>query len=132
MNHFLNYRYAKVLAFAFALFVLPLILRGQQFKEPAALPPTAASIQKFIEVPVSPHTGVPNLGIPIHTVTEGTLSVPISLNYNSSGIKVDEVASWVGLSWSLSAQGMISRTVQGNPDESGILSQFWYTCKYRL
>ncbi len=57
-----------------------------------------------------------------HTVVEGPLSTSISLNYNSSGIKVDELASWVGLGWSMTAQGMISRSVQGKEDENGFLS----------
>jgi hypothetical protein len=91
------------------------------FKEPNPSSPTAASFQKFIDIPVSNHTGVPNISIPIHTVVEGPLSTSISLSYNSSGIKVEEMASWVGLGWSLSAQGMISRSVQGKRDESGFL-----------
>ena len=91
------------------------------FKEPTTSSPTAAGFQKFIDIPVSNHTGVPNISIPIHTVVEGPLSTSISLNYNSSGIKVDELASWVGLGWSMTAQGMISRSVQGREDENGFL-----------
>ncbi|MEO1519125.1 MAG: hypothetical protein AAFV95_29435, partial [Bacteroidota bacterium] len=39
------------------------------------------------------------------------------LNYHAGGVKVAEMASWVGLGWSLSAGGMISRTTMGRPDE---------------
>ncbi|MEM6767985.1 MAG: RHS repeat domain-containing protein [Bacteroidota bacterium] len=79
--------------------------------------PNPASLGKYLDIPVSHFTGVPNISIPIYTVTEGPLSLPISLSYHSSGIKVAETASWVGLGWNLSAGGMITRTVQGLPDD---------------
>lgn len=34
------------------------------FKEPGTSSPTAAGFQKFIDIPVSNHTGVPNISIP--------------------------------------------------------------------
>ncbi|MBN8684316.1 MAG: RHS repeat-associated core domain-containing protein [Chitinophagales bacterium] len=82
--------------------------------------PNAAALGKYGDIPVSLHTGVPNIGIPITTVQEGPLSLPISLSYHASGIKMAEPASWVGLGWALNAGGAISRTVQGRPDEKGL------------
>ena len=79
--------------------------------------PNAAALGEFGDIPVSHHTGVPNISVPIFTVTEGELSLPISLDYHSSGVKVDEISSWVGLGWSLNAGGVITRTVQGKADE---------------
>ena len=87
------------------------------FKQVAPPSANAASLGKYGDIPVSYHTGVPNISIPIYTVTQGKLSVPITLNYHSSGIKVDELASWVGLGWSLNAGGVITRSVVGGPDE---------------
>ncbi|MDF2191498.1 hypothetical protein [Paraflavitalea sp. CAU 1676] len=81
--------------------------------------PTAASLGKYTDFPVSYHTGVPQISIPIYTVKEGPLSLPISLSYHAGGIKVMEPASWVGTGWSLQAGGMISRVVRGAPDEAG-------------
>lgn len=83
-----------------------------------AQPPDAWQFMKYGEYPVSKETGVPNINIPIYTITAGDLSVPISLSYHASGIKVDETASWVGLGWALNAGGMISRTIKGLADES--------------
>jgi RHS repeat-associated protein len=80
--------------------------------------PNASSLGKYGDIPVSYYTGVPNVGIPIHTLSEGSISLPISLSYHAGGIKVGEPASWVGQNWSLIAGGMISRTVQGKADES--------------
>ena len=83
------------------------------------VPPTpeAASLGKFIEAPVNSHHGVPDISIPLHQVSDGTLSLPISLRYHASGIRVGEVASWVGTGWTLSAGGMISRATNGLPDD---------------
>jgi YD repeat-containing protein len=79
--------------------------------------PNPAAISKFGDIPVSYHTGVANISIPIYEISQGELKVAISLDYHSSGIRVDEVASWVGLGWRLSAGGVISRIVRGGPDE---------------
>ena len=79
--------------------------------------PTAASLGKYTDIPVSHFTGVPSISIPIHTVREGSVSLPISISYHASGTKVGEPASRVGMGWSLNAGGMISRTILGLPDE---------------
>ena len=79
--------------------------------------PNAASLGKYVDIPVSLYTGVPNIGVPIYTIQEGPLSLPISLSYHASGVKINELASSVGLGWSLNAGGMISRTVLGLYDE---------------
>jgi len=84
--------------------------------------PTAASLGKFGDIPVSYHTGVPAVDIPIYTVKAGSISLPISLSYHASGLKVMEPAGWVGAGWSLNAGGVITRTVMGQPDESGTIS----------
>src|SRR5690606_2470592 len=62
-------------------------------------------------------TGVPSISIPIGTISDGPLSVPISLNYHAGGNKLGDIASWVGLGWSLDAGGMISRSVVGYEDD---------------
>lgn len=80
--------------------------------------PTASAIAKHVDFPVNLHTGVPDISIPIYTVKEGPLQIPISLSYHASGLKVMEPASWVGAGWSLNAGGVVSRNVKGLPDES--------------
>jgi hypothetical protein len=84
--------------------------------------PTAASLGKYGDIPVSYNTGIPNISIPIYTVKAGSLSLPISLSYHASGLKVQEQASWVGAGWSLNAGGVITRTVVGAPDDRGVQS----------
>lgn len=81
--------------------------------------PTAQEFMKYGEYPVGMYTGVPNISIPIYDVNTKDISVPISINYHSSGIQVDQKASWVGLGWSLNSGGTISRIPRGVPDDSG-------------
>lgn len=79
--------------------------------------PNAASLGKYGDIPVSYHTGVPNISIPLYTVSSGSLKLPISLSYHTSGLKVEENGSWVGAGWTLNAGGAIIRTVKDKPDE---------------
>ncbi len=81
--------------------------------------PEASSLGKYADWPVSLYTGVPDISIPIYTVKGRSLSVPIGISYHSSGIKVGEYASSVGLGWSLQAGGVITRSVRGLPDDAG-------------
>lgn len=91
---------------------------------PNVVPPSpeAQAFQKYGDIPVSYYTGVPNISIPLYSINEGDISVPISLSYHASGIKVAEEASRVGLGWVLNAGGVISRTVVGRDDFSQIAS----------
>lgn len=84
--------------------------------------PNAAALGKYGDYPVGYNTGVPDINIPIYTIKEGQLSLPISLSYHASGLKVMEPASLVGAGWSLNAGGMITRTVIGAPDDRGYLT----------
>jgi YD repeat-containing protein len=79
--------------------------------------PTAAAFATYGEVPIGRFTGTVQLNVPIYQLTSGSLKVPVELLYSSNGIKVDQVASNVGLGWSLNAGGVITRTVRGKPDE---------------
>lgn len=84
--------------------------------------PNAAALGKYGEYPVNFSTGLPSISVPIHEAKSGDLSLPISLSYHSGGFKVEEIASWVGLGWSLNAGGVITRTVRGIADERDNLS----------
>lgn len=88
--------------------------------------PNAASLGKYGEIPVGLYTGIPTISVPIYEVNTGSLKLPITLNYHAGGIRVEEMASWVGLGWSLNAGGVISRQVRDMPDEfvGGYLSTY--------
>ncbi len=85
---------------------------------PQVIPPTpqAAALARYGEYPVSHSTGIPDITIPLYEITEGNYSLPISISYHASGIKFDDVATPVGLGWTLNAGGVISRNIYGAPD----------------
>lgn len=74
--------------------------------------PNAASLGIYGNVPVGHYTGIPNISIPIYEITTGDLTLPISLSYHASGIKVAQEASTVGLGWILNAGGCIVREIK--------------------
>ncbi|MCT4647724.1 MAG: BACON domain-containing protein [Carboxylicivirga sp.] len=80
--------------------------------------PEALAFKKYGDYPVTHYTGLPGISIPIHTIEVDGVQIPISLDYHASGIKVNESASWVGLGWTLKASGVLSRQVNGIPDEA--------------
>ena len=47
--------------------------------------PEVASLMKYIDIPVSHFTGLPQINIPLYTITEGSLKIPISLSYRGGG-----------------------------------------------
>ncbi len=89
-----------------------------QISTPQFIIPSASSysLGKYGEIPVGTYTGVPDINIPLISFSQNELSVNVSLSYHGGGIKVDEIASWVGLGWSLNAGGTITRVVRGRPE----------------
>ena len=97
--------------------LLFLCTRAQELPEVVPMSPDMASISKFAEVPVSYHTGIPNISIPVYTINSRGIKVPISLSYHAGGIRVDDIASQVGLGWNLIAGGQINRVTRQLPDD---------------
>ncbi len=84
-----------------------------QQDSPIIIPPSpnATALAKFADMPPSLYNGIASESIPLHTIQFRDISLPISLDYHASGIKVEEVGSWVGLGWALNAGGVITRDV---------------------
>jgi YD repeat-containing protein len=97
-----------------------LVLNSNSFQEPfsavepfrkMSVPPSPqmASLGVFGETPVNYSTGIASIGIPIHTVSVNGYTHEIALNYHGGGIKVNQVASNIGLGWSLSSSGVLAK-----------------------
>lgn len=78
--------------------------------------PTAASLGVYGNYSVGYYSGRPDISIPLYEVQTNSHSLPITLQYDASGVRASQQASWVGLNWSLSAGGVITRTVRGIDD----------------
>lgn len=79
--------------------------------------PEADAFEKYGNTQVNLYTGTPEINIPLHTLKGRELEVPMSLTYDATGIKVSQIATNVGLGWSLNFGGRISRIASGKPDD---------------
>ena len=81
--------------------------------------PDAAALMKFTDVPVSPYTGTASVSVPIYTIKAKGITIPVSIDYHTGGIRLEEEASSVGLGWALNGGGMITRTINDQDDLGG-------------
>jgi hypothetical protein len=84
---------------------------------PSIANPEVSSIGKFLDNPINLSNGQTAINIDLVTLYDKDFNVPISLNYNTSGIRVSEIASRVGLGWSINTGGFIVRSTRGLPDD---------------
>src|SRR6266702_8175404 len=67
---------------------------------------------------VNLYTGGLQASLPLYTLKGSDLQIPISLSYTASnGVHNFDPNTVVGMDWTLSAGGSISRIVKGLPDE---------------
>jgi hypothetical protein len=85
-------------------------------KRMAPSSPEAAMIGRFGDIPIGFYTGTVDISVPIYTIKEAGLEIPVVLRYHSSGIKVEDHASNVGLGWNLEAEGSIIVIINGKRD----------------
>lgn len=107
----------KIVSLIIACFCIYSLNAQVSIHKPTPSTPEIQWLAKYGMIPVSHYTGVPNISVPIYTLQDGEINLPISMSYHASGLKIDERASWVGLGWSLNAGGAIFRSVKSAPDE---------------
>jgi hypothetical protein len=96
-----------------------------QHDEPGQLPgimppsPNAFAITRYGGISVGLQTGTPQIEIPVFNISSRNLNLPVKITYSTNGIKVDENASRVGMSWILNAGGVITCSVIDDPDGYG-------------
>ncbi len=87
------------------IFFLSYFTFGQDVFTPSiikAIPPSVSEFDIYGNIPVKASLGEVNISVPLYVINQDEVSIPISLLYNTKGIKVDQEASWVGLGWDLS------------------------------
>lgn len=119
MKSFIKERYSLSILLVM-LFFSERNITAQSVQTPKIVPPspTAQTFTRYGEIPIDYSTGVPGINISLFTVAGKMLNVPISISYHASGIKVNDVASEIGLGWALNAGGIVSRSVNGIRDEA--------------
>lgn len=103
----------------FLLLSFKIFAQNSPQSEPKIIPPspTAYELGRYGQTDVGTFTGTPNISVPIYTYKTKNISIPITLNYNSNGIQVDQMETNVGLGWNLNTGGIINRVVRGQADE---------------
>lgn len=101
-----------------ALLSYGIISRAQiQTVQRPQLTANAMSLQRYADIPVSLYTGTPDINIPLDTIDNFRLRLPMTLSYHCGGVKVDEHPGWTGLGWTLNVGGVITREVRDEMDE---------------
>jgi len=114
----------KIKRFCFRLFLLLICISSainlysqRNAEEYFPKPPDAASIGKFIDIPAGNYTGTASFTIPLFDIDFDGVKVPFNISYHASGIKVAEIASRVGLGWTLNLGGVsLSGQIMGSKD----------------
>lgn len=113
-----------------ALFILPQGIAAQDgvegYKSLIPQAPDAQALARAIDIPVNAYTGIPQITIPLYEIKVGELTIPISLSYHAGGILANQEATEVGLGWSLSAGGSITRTIKCIDDFNSSMGYFSY------
>lgn len=79
--------------------------------------PEAEAFAKYGHYEAQLYYGKPNISIPLFDIKGRELNLAIGLNNQGSAIKVNQLATQVGLGWDLSIGGRITRVVNGLPDD---------------
>src|ERR1700754_4328751 len=56
--------------------------------------PNASVLGQYGNTPIGLYTGTTQVNVPLFEVQEGALKLPITLSYQSGGIKVADMGSW--------------------------------------
>lgn len=108
----------------FLSFAMLPLLGHAQILVPEDIPtPNAASIGKYGDIPMSYFTGNAGISVPLYTFDVKGVELPLSLNYDTSGLLINSLPSWTGMNWSLQAGGVIVRQKHGYYDEQTFPSQ---------
>lgn len=126
-----------LLAIGVCLGMITQMILGQQVLPPKNwLPdypksPNVEAMQRHGTIEVDLYRGLPQISVPLYEIKTKNFTIPISLSYPASGVKVSDVGSWVGLGWSLSGGAYIGRNVRGIPDDhtAGFISRNYFLRK---
>lgn len=80
--------------------------------------PDVWSMIRYGNAGIDYYSGTLGLSIPVYTYSDSDFTIPISIDYASSGYKPGVDCGVVGMGWYLNVGGAITREVRGIPDDS--------------
>lgn len=97
-----------------SIFLVVFISIVNYYKASAQRTPFITEKDNLIDFPVSLNTGTASITIPLFSFAIGDQQIPVSLNYNATGIKYNQQAGEAGLGWDLSPYYRVSQEIRGN------------------
>src|SRR5690606_11476369 len=93
-----NKNHARRAMLIFALLAIPLFGVSQEPGINADLRPDIKSpevnkFEQYTDLPINMVSGTPQISIPIYTLQYKGMEVPITLEYDASGVKMESIAS---------------------------------------
>jgi len=79
--------------------------------------PQTAEFTKYGNVNINYYNGLLDIEIPLYEYKDNDFDIPVSLKYVSEGFKPSKRPSLVGYNWILNVGGVITRQVNGSPDD---------------
>ena len=77
----------------------------------------ASEMTRYGKLTPQLYTGKVSVTVPIYTYRNSRFTLPISLDYSYNGLIPNRQTGILGLGWTLSCAGSITREVRGIPDE---------------
>jgi YD repeat-containing protein len=125
----LELTFSKILLFVFLIGNFLVIAQNNQISEYVdhyshIIPetPNASTFTKYGGTSLNLSKGIPNINIPLYNISIDGVTIPISMSYDASGIKTNDLATAVGLKWRLNTGGGIFRSINNMADDSGWLT----------
>ncbi|MFY0602950.1 MAG: RHS repeat protein [Flavobacteriaceae bacterium] len=99
--------------------IMFMLLTGVFFAQENEGIPPSPSVASLVTVEKDSvnNSGIIAQSVPLWEIKLGKYTFPITLFYSSTGIRVEEISSYVGAGWNLSAGGVITRSVIDLPDD---------------
>src|SRR5688572_19401631 len=82
-------------------------IQSDYYSNYAPTSPTSTAFGNFGNTKINYYTGLPEISIDLMTLPGREFNLPVTLNYDASGVKTDDLSGPVGMKWNLNAGGFI-------------------------
>ncbi len=109
---------SKITILLFILIFPFSIMKGQSEQNTVNfITPEASALMKSIDYPISHLTGIPDINIPLYTISSGKINLPINIGFHiDSYARVNQMPGSPGAGWDLSPNLQITRLINGLDD----------------